>query len=38
MAFSLTTREREKMQSKISEAVLSAVRRVREHHRQDDGE
>jgi hypothetical protein len=38
MAFSLTTREREKMQSKISEAVLSAVRRVREHHHQDDGE
>jgi hypothetical protein len=38
MAFFLTTREREKMQTNITEAVLNAVRRVREHHRQDDGE
>jgi competence protein ComFB len=37
MAFFLTTREREKMQTKITEAVLNAVRRVRESRRQHDG-
>lgn len=36
MAFFLTTREREKMQTNISEAVLSAARRVHESRRQDE--
>lgn len=36
MAFFLTMREREKMQTRISEAVLSAVRRVHESRRQND--
>ena len=36
MAFFLTTREREKMQTNITEAVLNAVRRVREGQRQSD--
>lgn len=37
MAFSLTTREREKMQINISKAVLNAVGRVRESRHRDDG-
>ncbi len=37
MAFFLTTREREKMQTNITEAVLNAVRRVRESRRLGDG-
>lgn len=32
MAFFLTTREREKMQRNITEAVLKAAQRVRESH------
>lgn len=35
MAFSLTTREREKMQINISKAVLNAVGRVRESRHRD---
>jgi hypothetical protein len=35
MAFSLTTREREKMQQRITEAVLYAAQRVREHRRKE---
>lgn len=37
MAFFLTTREREKMQTRITEAVLDATRRVREGQRPDHG-
>lgn len=36
MAFFLTTREREKMQTGITEAVLHAVNQVRESRRLDD--
>lgn len=36
MAFFLTTREREKMQAKITEAVLDATRRVRESRQRDE--
>jgi len=35
MAFFLTTREREKMQHHISEAVLSAVQQVRDSRRRE---
>jgi len=38
MAFSLTTRERQKMQTNISKAVLNAVGRVRESRHQDRNE
>lgn len=37
MAFFLTTREREKMQKNITEAVLDATRRVRESRHKDSG-
>lgn len=36
MAFSLTTREREKMQQRITEAVLHAAQQVREHRRKEN--
>lgn len=36
MAFSLTTRERTKMQQRITEAVLNAAQQVREHRRKEN--
>ena len=36
MAFFLTTREREKMEQNIKEAVLSAVKTVNERNREDE--
>jgi len=38
MALFLTTREREKMQHNITEAVLSASQRVRSHRRENPDE
>jgi hypothetical protein len=35
MAFSLTARERERMQHRITEAVLHATQLVREHRRKE---
>lgn len=35
MAFFLTTREREKMQQQVTEAVLKAIDQVRHDHRDD---
>lgn len=38
MALFLTTREREKMQHNITEAVLSAAHRIRSHRRENPDE
>jgi len=38
MALFLTTREREKMQLQVTEAVLSAAQRVRNHRRENPDE